>query len=466
MAATHTLLFLLATALAAPVAAGATTCYPVDPLRSANPPELLRSATGFVGLNELRISVLAPRVEGRSDIAFSVGPCALGNLSDHLVDGSEGSGSSSECNDIVALDHAWSLLAARCNVSVVHASDHDEYTVALTSTYSERVGAIHGVDIVRRVSTDSVFRLRFATYVSATTQVVQIHAPAHVQAALQSVVFRASSTGRSATLQLVTGVQTPYQLSQLYSVAPYDEAVAVSAEQDPVAAQTIGGALLQTWSIGIVPPPSTCRLSALELLANFTVSCGPSVSAAACPLAQPEPIVFELELSTDSFCPDVVDDAAATARLASYRDAAMTTEATGFVLGATVYVAALVSWDKAPVDHSEVVSLVATGTAVRGGSANLTAALGSDYSDPARARVWFVASSDVFQAPAEGSTAEALLSAVLRLHYAGSARKRNGHGGSEGPATQVVATARVSVAAVHEEQHSGAACAGPLSWWL
>eukprot|EP00727_Mastigamoeba_balamuthi_P007928 m51a1_g3756 hypothetical protein (218) ;mRNA; r:80914-83018 len=199
--------YLLAFSLAL-AAAAERTSFQVNPLSSANPPELARAATRFVGLNQLRITILAPRVAGRSDIAFSVGQCVLGNLSEFIVDDGDNAGDSHgrECYDVAAIDYTWSVLA-HCNLSVLHGDGFDEYFVPLTSQYSEIVGGANGQ-------------------------------------------------------------QT---LGDLDAVAPYDDSVTVTADPDPLSEHTIGNILYQTWSIVIVPPASATRTPMLKPRKSCTV---------------------------------------------------------------------------------------------------------------------------------------------------------------------------------------------------
>lgn len=220
-------------------------------------------------------------------------------------------------------------------------------TVLITTTQSR--GSIRGLPMTSVRQTSVQVDIDFGTYMETSSGPLTVFGSRITFGRVVSQSFNPATL--QATLQILTSVQSPYQLRTpvLAAVSGFTTTVAptVAESGQPTIAVCNGTSpCTQYWTVTVArsnpcnPSPSTLTNAGWSL--TFTVGCHSSFSGS-CSTPAPDNDGVSFDTTSDNFCPVLVDTVASSATLNVFSDAALTVPQTIFVFGARSYFRAVVN---------------------------------------------------------------------------------------------------------------------------
>eukprot|EP00727_Mastigamoeba_balamuthi_P005194 m51a1_g14673 hypothetical protein (756) ;mRNA; r:42094-45613 len=376
-------------------------CYSPTTAGQAPPVQLLINQTKFTSLDSFTIAVTAPRVDTRSNIVLTVGTCTL-EVSKSFLD---------TCTYVFSTESSWAHLVSECGGGVALSEitpTSITYTGIVQVSYTDRITGVLSTDILRLMSSDLPFKVRFSRVVRAEASQVSIFDPIKTRAGLVSVNVgvgtNPASLVPSLNMHIIVSVQNPFALTLTNFTIP--EAFGIGTfVATPITNYTDGTRFAQEWVLSIDPSGTgACTLAGVTLNVTFTAECQQGTPSANCPITTPETVKLVFTIDTSNFCAQLVDDVAITGALKTYSDASFSQLTNAYLLGATVYAKANLTATKASIASVALVNVTVSGAAVKNSLISLSD-VQSNVTTPSFPHFSFVLSETDFTAAAESSSA-------------------------------------------------------------
>jgi len=250
---------------------------------------------------------------------------------------------------------------SQCFVSEADpANNRGLYRAVVQATTTHWLPSIRNVNLSRTVRTAINLTIAVPTRISVnlTNNMLAYDAPVRF-ADLKQQIFNASN--RQTLLQLYTSLQYPYQLVPLFVNASSNYSLSPQPQQEinTPSCQLVNGICEQRFVTHLIPVSADICLFetpvdftfSVQYSSPFTGACSPNP-----PFSHPQ---VSFNLTSNNFCPQIIDVNTLTGSLSVYKDSNANNQTNEFVPNTTAYFVASVSSSSGPAIASvDVVSVL------------------------------------------------------------------------------------------------------------
>lgn len=269
-----------------------------------------------------------------------------------------------ECRYVMQGVIPWSVAWPQCIFNRTVTADWLIFEGEMIVTNEEYLGQLTlpgtNISLTRTIISDLPFLVRYPTTIILDPSNVTVSAPVDIQAAIVYQEFTTSDSPPpgTGTVQLETLVQYPFRLTNPLCLTTNNShlvvTVAGSAENGVSTCLDNGQNCVELWDINIYPDSTQCTMNGLYVF-TFTVAC---VSLSNCPLGNNNTATVSFVLTSEYFCPQIVETVDLTGEFNSYADSGHLQIKENFMVEQEIYFTVTVSSTAATIVSTNVSQLV------------------------------------------------------------------------------------------------------------